>query len=139
MADVDDGSIANDACLLRRIRPDQVVDDENLGTRRPSSAAFKDPDLSVDAEPILKANGLDWKFSLQDYPGYSLANVEARHARDKSLAVIPKPLKNNPVLKDNPAHTEVVGKKTQGVARHLAANATWVHLEPKNPQLGQPA
>ena len=136
MGDVDDGSIANDACLLRRIRPDQIVDDQNLGARRPSSAAFKDAELSVDAEPVLKVNALDWRFSLQDYPGYSLVNVEAGHARAKSLAVIPKPLKDDPVLKDNPAHTEVVGKKTQAIARHLAVNATWVHLEPKNPQTG---
>jgi hypothetical protein len=133
MADVDDGSIANDACLLRRIRPDQIVDDANLGTRRPSSAAFKDADISVDAEPVLKASGLDWKVCLQDHPGYSLVNVDAGHARDKSLAVICKPLKDDPVLKDNPAHTEVVGKKTQAIARHLAANSTWVHLEPKSP------
>src|SRR5689334_22896980 len=108
MADVDDGSIPDGACLLRRIRPDQIVDDANLGQRRPSSAAFKDPDLSVDAEPILQANGLDWKFSLQGYPGFSLVNIDAKHARAKALAVIHKPLGGNP------SHTEVVGKKTQG-------------------------
>jgi hypothetical protein len=37
---VDDGSIADDADLLRRIRPDQIVDDKNLGARRPSSAGI---------------------------------------------------------------------------------------------------
>ena len=126
MADVDDGSVADDACLLRRIRPDQIVDDENLGTRRPSSAAFKDPDLSMDAEPVLKANGLNLKSTLEGYPGFSLVNIDARHARAKGLAVIPKP------QKDNPAHTEAVGKKTQAISRYLVANAVWVHLEPKS-------
>ena len=125
MADVDDGSIADDASLLRRIRPDQIVDDENSGARRPSTAAFKDPALSADAEPILQSIGLDWKFSLQGYEGYSLAQFKAGHARAKTLLVIHKPINGNP------AHTEVHGKKTQGIANHLVAGATWVHLETK--------
>jgi hypothetical protein len=124
--DVDDGSIADDAGLLRRIRPDQIVDDANVGKRRPSSAAFKDIEMSVDAEQILASNGLDWKFSIKDYPGYSLARFEARHARAKMLAVVHKP------LPDNPAHTEVVGKKSKGIANYLLAASTWVHLEPKS-------
>jgi hypothetical protein len=125
-ADVDDGSIADDAGLLRRIRPDQIVDDANAGRRRPSSAAFKDIAMSVDAESILTDSGLDWTFSLKDFSGYSLARFEARHARAKALLVIHKP------LTDNPAHTEVRGKKTQGIANYLLAASTWVHLEPKN-------
>jgi hypothetical protein len=104
--DVDDGSIADDADLLRRIRPDQIVDDKNLGSRRPSSAAFKDPALSVDAEPILQQHRLDWTFTLRGYQGYSLARFKAGAARAKGLPVVAKP------LQDNPAHTEVHGKKT---------------------------
>jgi hypothetical protein len=122
--DVDDGSITDDADLLRRIRPDQIVDDKNLGARRPSSAAFKDPDLSVDAEPLLRQKGLDWTFSLQKHPGYSVARFKAGAARAKSLAVIHKP------MQENHAHAEVTGKKTQGVANHLVSACHWAHLEP---------
>ena len=131
MAVVDDGSIKDDACLLRRVRADQIVDDENAGTRRPSSAAFKDPEMSVDAEPILVNEGRGWRSCLEGYKGFSLVNIDAVHARAKGLAVIHKPIKDDPVLPDNSAHTEVVGKKTQSVAKYLAVNATWVHLEPK--------
>lgn len=131
MADVDDGSIKDDACLLRRIRADQIVDDENAGTRRPSSAAFKDREMSVDAEPILAIDGRGWRSCLEGYECFSLVNIEAVHARAKGLAVIHKPIKDDPVLLDNSAHTEVIGKKTQSTAKHLAANAKWVHLEPK--------
>jgi hypothetical protein len=131
MADADDGSIKDGACLLRRIRPDQIVDDENANTRRPSSAAFRDPKMSVDAEPILSIGGLDWRFTLSGYEGYSLVNVDALHARAKGLAVVHKPIKGDPTLADNPAHVEVIGKKTQGIAKYLAANATWVCLEPE--------
>ena len=122
--DVDDGSIADDADLLRRIRPDQIVDDKNLGARRPSSAAFKDPTMSVDTEPILHQHGLDWTFTLRNYSGYSLARFKAGAARAETLAVVHKPEPGNP------AHTEVIGKKTQGVANRLVAASTWAHLEP---------
>src|SRR6476469_596318 len=100
-ADVDDGSIGDDADLLRRIRPDQIVDDKNVGARRPSSAAFKDPAMSVDAEPILRQHGLDQTFSLRNHAGYSLARFKAGVARGINLPVVHKP------ETDNPAHTEV--------------------------------
>jgi hypothetical protein len=122
--DVDDGSIADDTDLLRRIRPDQIVDDKNKGTRRPSSAAFKDPAMSVDAETILHQHGLDWKFSLRNHPGYSVARFKAGAARARALAVVHKP------QPDNAAHTEVIGRKTQGAANHLVAASSWAHLEP---------
>jgi hypothetical protein len=123
MADVDDGSIANDHDLLRRVRPDQVIDDQNLGIRRPSSAVFKDPQLSADSEQILAQKGLDWTFSLLGYDGYSLARIKAGAARQHGLAVIHKPLDNNT------AHVEVHGKKTQGIANSLVAACWWAHLE----------
>ena len=123
--DVDDGSIGDDFDLLRRIRPDQIVDDENCGTRRPSSAAFKAPELSVDAEQILLANGLDFTFSLRNHPGFSLASFKTAIARTNKLLVISRP------EPDNPAHTEVHGKKTQGIANILVAACMWTHLEPK--------
>jgi hypothetical protein len=65
---IDNGTVADQAGLLRRIHPEQVVMDGNVGHYRPSSAAFKDQELSVDAEPALHSQGLDWKFSIQKHP-----------------------------------------------------------------------
>ena len=79
--------------------------------------------MSVDAEPILTQQGLDWNFSLRNHPGYSLARFKAGAARAKALSVIHKP------EPDNRAHTEVVGKKTQGITNHLVAACSWAHLE----------
>jgi hypothetical protein len=124
MADADDGSIQDDAGLLRRIHPKQVVQDQNKGRKRPSSAAFLDPELSVDAEPILHAEQLDWRFSLKDYPGYSLVRFSAAAARAEQLAVVHKPLPGNK------AHTEVIGNKTRAIATHLRDASDWVHLHP---------
>jgi hypothetical protein len=120
--DLDDRSIPQDAGLLRRIHPDQVIRDRSTGQLRPSSAAFKDPNLSVDVEPRLQAVGLDWHFSLRDNPSYSLVRFAAKSARDRGFAVVSKP------LPDNPAHAEVVGKKTPGGANGLRDASEWVHL-----------
>ena len=125
MANVDDGSIANDDDLLRRVRPDQVIEDQNLGLWRPSSAVFKDPQLSTDSERILKQSALDWRFPLKGYDGYSLAQFRACTARNLGLAVIHEP------IKDNDAHVEVHGKKTQRIANTLVEACWWAHLEPK--------
>jgi hypothetical protein len=113
MPDVDDGSINNEAGLLRRIHPEQVVPDKNTQRPRLSSAAFKDDELSVDAEPLLAQAGLDWHFSLRGYLGYSLVRFRAGAARQERLRVVHKP------ERCNPAHTEVIGKKTQGIANRL--------------------
>ena|SRR3569833_4173213 len=115
-----------DVRLFRRIRPDQIVDDANSGTRRPSSAGFKDPEMSVDAEVILTNNGLDWNFSLKDYPDYSLVAFPVGAATSLGLDV-----QSKPIIGVNPAHVEVIGKKTQGIANSLRNASNWVHLKPK--------
>src|SRR5260370_652029 len=103
---IDDGSIADDAGLLRRIHPVQVVPDQNTGGKRPSSAAFKDREMSVDAEPLLLAEGLDWHFSLEGYESHSLVRFNASSARERQLQVAHAPIDGNN------AHTIVLGRKT---------------------------
>ena len=51
---------------------------------------------------------------------------EAGVARALNLAVIHKP-----IVPQNPAHTEIVGKKTQGIANAFVSASQWVHLEPR--------
>jgi hypothetical protein len=124
---VDDGSIPNDAGLLRRIHPRQVIHDKNLGAWRPVSGAFKDKEMSVDAEPVLHANGLGSMFSLRNSLGFSLARFSAGGPRSLGLAVVFDPRPDD--QPDNPAHTLVLGA-TEANARYLATNCTWAHLGP---------
>lgn len=100
------------------------MNDQNVGGPRPSSGAFKDAEMSVDAEPILNKSGLDWSFSLRDNPNHFLVRFRAGDAREKALSVIHKP------QPDNAAHTEVHGKKTTSIARQLAAASQWVKAPP---------
>ncbi len=80
--------------------------------------------MSVDAEPILIEDGLTWRFSLQEYPGYSLVSFAAVVARSLNQVVEHKP------EPDNRAHTEVIGKKTGAVKDRLRRESSWVHLQP---------
>jgi hypothetical protein len=121
---VDVELIKDDDSLCRRIHPSQVIEDKNLGTRRPSSGAFTDPNLSTHSELLLAKFGLDINFCLQNFSGYSLARFPVKFARDNGMAVThtPEP--------DNPAHAEVIGKKTKALQRQFAAISVWAHEAP---------
>jgi hypothetical protein len=110
-----------DSCgLLRRVTPSQIVPDKNLGRRRLSSGAFRDRRLSVDAECLLAAAGLDWSFSLRQHPHFFLVRVTAGLARSRGQVVEHTP------LADNPHHAEVVGAKSGSVCDALRDAAEWV-------------
>ena len=121
--DANDDRIPQSAGLLRRIHPEQVIG-RSTGRPRPSSAAFKDPNLSVDVEPLLQAAGLDWRRSLRDHPGYSLVRFSKQSAIDQGLDVVLQSISGNP------AHAVVVGKKTPGKANALRDASEWIFVDP---------
>ena len=116
-------AIPDGAPLLRRIHPTQIVPDRITGQPRVSTAAFTDLEMSVDAEPLLIEDHLDWRFSLRHHPGYSLVRFTASIARQAGQMVEHKP------VQENRAHTEVIGKKTGSVKNCLRNASEWVHLE----------
>ncbi len=95
--------------LLRRLHPVQIDD-----SGRPTSAAFKDPELSVDRASIRTAEE-----SLGEYlqRGYGIASITAGFARGQRQEVLPDPT----LL--NPAHAVVRGDKPRSVARAFAQAA----------------
>jgi hypothetical protein len=121
MSGVDDGTIGDDWALLRRVHPDQIVADRKTGSTRVSSAAFRDPEMSVDVEELLRRQGRDWQFSVSSHPGYSLVKLVASLARSLGQAVIHSPIAGND------AHAIVKGDKPRSVAKALSEAAVWVH------------
>jgi hypothetical protein len=114
--------------LLRRIQPLHYREGQP-----PSSAAFKNPELSVDREHMLAAA----KDACANYPGNGLARIPtAKIPRDLGLEVAKDPLTNNL------AHALVRGKKTDSVAKKLARcvqiveTATPTAVEPQAPGPG---
>ncbi len=78
--------------------------------------------MSVDIEPVLTDNQLDWHFTLRNFPNFSLASFTAGQARTKQQEATRSP------LPDNAAHGEVVGVKPQSVRKAFSSFAVWVHL-----------
>lgn len=123
----DDPSITDDTELYRRVRPlpDQIVPDENRGCVRVTSAAFiGQTEMSVVLEDTLRAEGREPPDALRDYPGDFLVALKAGFVREKGQGVVrtPRP--------EEPAHGDVLGKKTRGTARAFAEAACWIVAPP---------
>jgi len=97
--------IDNNDDLYRRIPPTQYYEKES----RPSSAAFRDPELSVDWSKYTTPEK-----TLRGYPSHHLGSFKAIVPRQLSQEV-----KHNPIP-GNYAHSLVIGKKTIAIARKLA-------------------
>ena len=140
----DDKTIDNDTLLYRRVmnQPNppvrQIVWDGNKRCWRPSSVAFTDnrgSPMSIAIGDTLEKEGLEPDSVLIGHENFSLVSFPAKIPRDKKLGVIRKPIEEDleqGVVAD-PAHGEVVGKKTNGVKRYLKDNAEW-YIEPDLPE-----
>lgn len=115
MSNVDDSTIDNEANLWRRICPDHFVYDPKLNKKRPSSAAFRDEELSVHLEEIVVKAGQATADILRAYPSYGLASFKAGDARKCPIAQI---IVKDPTETD-PSHTLVIGRKTKAVQKAL--------------------
>ena len=89
--------IPDEDLLYRRIPFSWYVKEEN----RIKSAAFKDPEASVDWEKYITPEG-----SLANYPSYSLVALKARIPRACDQAVIHDP------ETDNYSHSLISGRKS---------------------------
>lgn len=114
----DDLTIPDDAELWRRIHPHHLTVDENPGRthRRPSSAAFRDAELSV----ILVEPARDPQSAIEHYSGYYLAVITVGDARGLGLTI-----QRDPTPEDD-AHCLVLGKKKGRADSALARAAKWV-------------
>lgn len=106
----DKDKIPDPSGLLRRIDPVHIVAD-GKGGRCLSTGAFRDPRVSVDVEPMLWQNGLDWRFSTKDHQGHYLVRLTAVLVRRHGQIV-----EHKPEITD-PAHAEVVGPKSGSVVK----------------------
>ena len=117
----DDPTIADEDDLWRRVTPDWVLRDENEGRVRPSSAAFRDPSLSVllarDDNPDRALTG--WRER-----GFGLAAIRAGLARSHRQTVCREP------TPQDPSHAIVEGKKKRVCDDILALAAVWVGTPP---------
>jgi hypothetical protein len=116
----DDPSIADIERLLRRIHLKQIVKDEDTGLARISSGAFRDKELSVDIEKVLRGRGQEIDFCLKGQRACKLAYFTAGSARQFQQVVFHDP------MPDDPAHGIVYGSKNnRRICEGLRDSAIW--------------
>lgn len=80
--------------------------------------------MSVDAEALMAADGIDWNFSLRKWSDAYLIRLNAGFLRGKGQIIEHKP---NPVEQpDNTYHCDVVGGKNGNTASALRDAVEWV-------------
>lgn len=121
----DDPSIPDEDRLFRRVQPNQLVPIAE-GMLRPSSAVFKQIEMSVNIESLMIQQGRPPEDTLTEYPGQYLTSVIAGEVRAKGY----------PIVKDtdppnDPAHGLVPGRKTDSFANHMVKRCVWI-VPPKD-------
>lgn len=115
-----DPDIANSEVLFRGLRSDWIVPG-NHGRMRIASAAFKNEEMSVLIESVLRAGGRTEQNALDACPGDSLCSITAGLARELGQGVVHEADPPN-----DPAHGLVIGKKSKTIANRFAREAVWV-------------
>lgn len=134
MTEPDDPSIGDALTLLRWIPPSFVVSDSNREEGfRPSSAAFRDYELSVFLTDVLAGRGETVRDVTPE--GKFMAAFTAGFARARQQGVVRSPEKGHP------AHGDVVGEKTKPrrfpPSKEFAEKAEWA--VPPSPDFKPPA
>ena len=115
--------IADDTRLFRRVPPRENegwVRDENRDCIRLSSAVFSPKSMSVLLGDRMELEGRAPHDALTKYPDHFLVAITAGDARSQEQEVLRTP------VEEEPAHGDVVGKKTRGRRRALCAAAEWL-------------
>lgn len=109
----DRSRVARDERLWRRVHESHFVKAQN----RVSTAAFKDPNMSVDIARLQ----VDKRITLQD--GVGLASFEAAVAYDNGQTVVEDP------KEDNRAHALVIGRKPYSVLKEFRRRSEFISRE----------
>jgi hypothetical protein len=117
---VNDENIADAELLLRRVPGLWWVFDNNLGRRRPTTAAFHDVEMSVARELVMRANGKLPTAVLDGHEGFGLVSITAHLARQLGQAVASDP------LPDQPEHAIVYGRKSDGGRKRLSRDCVCI-------------
>lgn len=121
----DDLSIANPDRLFRRVKRNQIVPGVD-GLLRPSSAVFKDAELSVNIESLMIQQQRPPEDTLRNYPGEYLTAITAGKVRDYGHPVV-----KDTVPPNDPAHGLVLGRKKGSFANAMARTHQWIVPPPE--------
>lgn len=118
----DDAPVPEDMSLYRRVHPKEIVWNENDRCLRPGSGVFKDPEMSIHLDDVLKDEEREPESVLDGKPQHSLVALTAGFVKGEEQAV-----RRTPIPEDA-SHGEVCGNKSQGRRKRFARAAQFVVL-----------
>src|SRR5665213_3285313 len=109
----DDPGIPNTDRLFRRVPSHQLISEPG-NMPRPSSAVFKNPELSVNIESLMTGQARAPEDTLTGYNGQFLCSITAGQVREFGHSVVKDTEPPN-----DPAHGLVLGKKSGSFANAM--------------------
>jgi hypothetical protein len=116
----DDPSIPNADRLFRRVRPNQLRSEPD-GSQRPTSAVFKNSELSVNIESLMIEQGRPPEDTLTNFPNEFLTSIIAGNVRVHGYPIVKDTAPPN-----DPAHGLVLGRKTNAFANAMVRAHRWI-------------
>jgi hypothetical protein len=118
----DDAPVPEDMSLYRRVHPTEIVWNDNDGCLRPGSGVFKDHEMSVHLDDVLRDEEREPESVLDGKPQHSLVSLTVGFVASEEQTVrrTPKP--------DDASHGDVCGNKSRGRRKKFARAAQFVVL-----------
>ena len=116
----DDPSISNADRLFRRVRPNQLFSEPD-GSHRPTSAVFKNQELSVNIESLMVEQGRRPEDTLTNFPHEFLTSIVSGNVRAHGCPIV-----KDTVPPNDPAHGLVLGRKTNAFANAMVRTHQWI-------------
>jgi hypothetical protein len=117
-------AVLDDLELFHRVPPNMIVWDLNEHRYRPTTGLFRKRErVSVYLEDKLTEESREPVSVLAGYPDHSLAASIVRTVRRESQEVVRSP------TDAEPAHGDVVGKKSTTCAERIALATSWTSLD----------
>jgi hypothetical protein len=118
----DDAPVSEDMSLYRRVHPKEIVWNENDRCLRPASGVFKDHEMSIHLDDVLRDEAREPESVLDGKPQHSLVALTAGFVKGEEQTV-----RRTPIPEDA-SHGEVCGDKSQGRRKRFARAAQFVVL-----------
>ena len=128
-ARADDTTIPNTDRLFRRVRENQLVKLDD-GSRRPSSAVFKDATMSVNIESLMIEQGHPPEDTLTGYPGEYLTCIIAGDVRAHGLRIVKQTDRLRSLLGRLTSATQWSGENFCFLRGYSLNSHQWMSLSP---------
>jgi hypothetical protein len=117
-----DAPVADETTLYRRVHPTEIIWSDNDSCLRPNSSVFKDKEMSINLDDVLKDEHRGPESVLDGKPTHSLVSLTAGFVRGEKQEVLrtPKP--------EDSSHGDVCGDKSGKRKKLFARTARFVIL-----------